>query len=138
VEHQLRHDPEATFANLRAFNRWIEDDWGFSHQNRIIGVPMLSLVDIELCVGELERVLKAGTRIVHLRPGPVNGRSPADPNFNPFWSRVQEAGIPEMTAIPNISRRCGAKKRIHPVIAVRFFKTSLAQSNALSSIRCAL
>jgi predicted TIM-barrel fold metal-dependent hydrolase len=94
VEHQLRHDSETTFANLRAFNRWIEDDWGFSYLNRIIGVPMLSLIDIDLCVGELERVLKAGARIVHLRPGPVNGRSPADPNFDPFWSRVQEAGIP--------------------------------------------
>jgi hypothetical protein len=59
VEHQLRHDPEATFANLRAFNRWLEDDWGFSYKDRIIGVPLLSLVDAKLAVDELERVIGA-------------------------------------------------------------------------------
>ena len=94
IEHQMRHDPEATFANLRAFNRWIEDDWGFSYRDRIISVAMLSLIDIDRAVDELERVLRCGARIVHLRPGPVNGRSPADPKFDPFWARVQEAQVP--------------------------------------------
>ncbi len=27
VEHALRVAPAATFANLRAFNEWIDDDW---------------------------------------------------------------------------------------------------------------
>jgi len=29
---------------------------------------------------------------VALRPGPAYGRSPADPHFDPFWSRIDEAG----------------------------------------------
>jgi len=33
-------------------------------------------------------------RAIALRPGPAFGRSPADPYFDPFWSRVNEAGIP--------------------------------------------
>lgn len=94
VEHQMRHDPVTTFANLSAFNRWLDEDWGFAYQDRIFAVPLLSLVDVDLAVAELEWVLGRGARLVHLRPTPVNGRSLADPMFDPFWARVQEAGVP--------------------------------------------
>ena len=93
-EHALRGDPEATFAALEAFNRWIEEDWGFGADGRIFGVPVLSLVDVGLAVQELERVLARGARMVHLNVGPVNGRSPGDPHFDPFWSRLAEARVP--------------------------------------------
>ncbi|GMU79489.1 MAG: amidohydrolase [Acidimicrobiia bacterium] len=94
VEHQMRHDPVTTYANLRAFNRWLDEDWGFSHRDRIIGVPLLSLLDVDLAVAELEWALGRGARLVHLRPTPVNGRSLADPVFDPFWARVDEARVP--------------------------------------------
>jgi predicted TIM-barrel fold metal-dependent hydrolase len=44
-------------------------------------------------VAELEWVLDRGARVIHLRPGPQGGRSPADPVFDPFWARVDEAGV---------------------------------------------
>jgi predicted TIM-barrel fold metal-dependent hydrolase len=95
LEYYLYEDgPEAAFANLRSFNRWLEDDWGFAFDERIYGIPMLSLADVDLAVAELERVLERGARGVHLNPGPAYGRSPADPHFDPFWARVQEAGVP--------------------------------------------
>jgi predicted TIM-barrel fold metal-dependent hydrolase len=94
IEHPLRHDAEGTFANLRAFNRWLDEEWGFARDERLVAVPMLSLVDIDLAVEELERVLALGARMVHLLAGPVAGRSPADPVFDPFWIRVAEAGVP--------------------------------------------
>jgi predicted TIM-barrel fold metal-dependent hydrolase len=94
VEHPIRHDPELTYAVLRAFNRWLEDDWGFAHRERIFAAPLLSLLDLDFAQEELERVLARGARLVHLKPGPVAGRSPADPHFDPFWARVQEAGVP--------------------------------------------
>ncbi len=93
-EHALRHDAEATFAAATAFNRWLEEDWGFGADGRIFGVPVLSLVDIDLAVAELDRVLARGARMVHLLAGPVNGRSPGDPHFDPFWSRLNEARVP--------------------------------------------
>jgi len=93
VEHAMKDDVEQTYANLRAFNRWLEEDWGFGADGRIFGVPLLSLLDLGEAVKELERVRDRGARLVHLRPGPVAGRSPADPYFDPFWARVQEAGI---------------------------------------------
>jgi predicted TIM-barrel fold metal-dependent hydrolase len=94
VEHALRGDAEASFAALGAFNRWLEEDWGFGRDGRIFGVPLLSLLDVERAVAELERVLARGARMVHLLAGPVNGRSPGDPVFDPFWARLAEAGVP--------------------------------------------
>jgi predicted TIM-barrel fold metal-dependent hydrolase len=94
VEHPIRHDPELTDAVLRAFNRWLEDDWGYAHDNRIFAVPLVSLLDVDRACAELRRVLDAGARMVHLTAGPVDGRSPAHPHFDPFWSIVNEARIP--------------------------------------------
>lgn len=92
VETDLRHDAEAMYANFRAFNRWLEDEWGYG-ADRTIGVPLMSLADCDLAVTELERVIDRGARMVDLRPGPVYGRSPADPHLDPFWARCAEAGI---------------------------------------------
>ncbi len=94
VEHFLKHDAELLYASFRAFNEWLDDDWGFDRDGRIFAVPLLSLLDVELAVAELERVLAAGARAIALRPGPAYGRSPADPHFDGFWSRVHEAGVP--------------------------------------------
>ncbi len=102
VEHALRGDAEATFAAVSAFNRWLEEDWGFGADGRVFGVPLLSLVDVPLAVAELERLLARGARMVHLLAGPVTerssgsgaGRSPGDPHFDPVWSRLAEARVP--------------------------------------------
>jgi predicted TIM-barrel fold metal-dependent hydrolase len=103
VEHELYpFGVEVAFANIVAFNRWLEDDWGYAYANRLFSVPMLSLADIDLAVTELDRVLAVGARMVHLQPGPVAyGRSPADPEFDPFWARVDEAGVPVVFHIGN-------------------------------------
>ena len=66
VEHAMRDDAEASFAAITAFNRWLEEDWGFGADGRIFGVPLLSLVDVALAVAELERLLARGARMVHL------------------------------------------------------------------------
>ena len=93
VEHFMKGDVGQTFANVRAFNRWLDEDWGFDHEGRIYAVPLLSLLDLELAVQELEWVMSRGARVIHLRPGPQGGRSPADPCFDPFWARVNEAKL---------------------------------------------
>jgi len=43
VETQLRETPEVLYPSLRAFNRWLEEDWGFDHEGRLIAAPMLVL-----------------------------------------------------------------------------------------------
>jgi predicted TIM-barrel fold metal-dependent hydrolase len=93
VEQFMKDDPEQMYANVRAFNAWLDEDWGFAFRDRIFAVPLLDLLDLDCAVAELERVLARGARAIALRPGPAFGRSPADPHFDPFWARVNEARL---------------------------------------------
>ncbi len=90
-------DVEATMACMRAFNRWVDDEWGFAYKNRIFGVPYMTLSDPENAVAELKWAIERGARVVHLRHGPAvtrDGlRSPAHPMFDTFWGLAEEAGI---------------------------------------------
>jgi len=107
VEYDMRGNTGLLYASLRAFNRWLEEDWGYGSDGRIFAVPMLSLVDLGEAMQELHRVIDAGARMVHLAPGPVaggaagTGRSPADPVFDPFWATAAEAGIPVAFHVSN-------------------------------------
>lgn len=97
IEGPMRDDIEASLHIISAFNRWIDEDWGFAYQDRIFGVPLLSLSSLDHALAELEWVLSRGARVIALRNGPVfthdGPRSPADPVFDPFWARVEEAGV---------------------------------------------
>jgi len=95
IEPQLREPQhrEALYPSLRAFNRWLEEDWGYGRDGRIYGAPLDSLVDLGEAVAELERLLAQGARFVIVPAGPVDGRSPGDPCFDPFWARCEESGI---------------------------------------------
>lgn len=99
VEEALRHDVPATMASLSAFNRWLEEDWGFAYRGRLVGVPMLSLADPAAAVAEVDSLLSRGARMVHVRPAPVpgpngTGRSLGDRAHDPVWARLAEASIP--------------------------------------------
>ena len=96
-EELLKHDPFAVCHTFTAFNRWLEEDWGFDYQDRIFAGAYLSLADVQWSVTELERVLSAGARVIVMRPAAahtVEGVfSPFDTRFDPFWARVNEAGV---------------------------------------------
>ncbi len=99
VEEALRHDIGATMASVTAFNRWLEEDWGFDYEHRLIAVPMLSLADVEGACAEVDSLIERGARMVHVRPAPVpgpngTGRSLGHKAFDPVWSRLAEASIP--------------------------------------------
>jgi predicted TIM-barrel fold metal-dependent hydrolase len=96
-EELLKHDPEAVTTVFRAFNRWLDEDWGFAYRERLFAAPYVSLADVGWAVEELEWALARGARIVCLRPAAVwttgGPRSPADLSFDGFWARAEEAGI---------------------------------------------
>ena len=92
VETQLRETPEVVYPSVRAFNRWLEEDWGFGGDGRIYGAALLSLVDLGEALRELDRVVALGCRFVVVTAGPVGGLSPGHPHFDPFWARVEETG----------------------------------------------
>ena len=97
IEQPMRRDPTLTCATLHAFNQWLDEDWGFSYLERLYAVPMISLADPDAALAELDWCLARDARMVNLRPAPVptasGTRSPGDAIFDPFWARVNEAGI---------------------------------------------
>ena len=96
MEHATRHDAAATHDLLHAFNQWLDEDWGFHYRDRIFAAPLLSLMDLDRAVEELEWVLSRDARLIHVRAAPVPGaqrRSLGDPLYDSFWARVNEAGI---------------------------------------------
>jgi len=96
MEGPMQPDIEASVHILAAFNRWLDEDWGFAYKDRIFGVPFLTLSDPDRGVAQFERCLEHGARVVSVRNGPAftpeGTKSPADPMFDPFWARVAEAG----------------------------------------------
>ncbi|MGB2757133.1 MAG: amidohydrolase family protein [Acidimicrobiia bacterium] len=96
-EALLAQDPAAVAVTFRAFNRWLEEDWGFAYENRIFGSPYITLADIDFATTELEWALDKGARTVVMRPAApttVDGQlPPTHRSFDPFWARVNEAGI---------------------------------------------
>jgi predicted TIM-barrel fold metal-dependent hydrolase len=97
MEEALHTDTPAVHAAFEAFNRWLEDDWGYAYKERIFAAPYITLQDLDRGIAEFERVLANGARVVVMRPAPICSttgyRSPADPYFDPYWARVNEAGI---------------------------------------------
>ena len=92
---ELMDDVEVGFANLRSYNRWLDEEWGFSHRDRLFAAPVLNLADVDLAVAELDSVLDRGARVVNLmsvEPG-VGRPALGDPRCAPFWERVHTAGI---------------------------------------------
>jgi predicted TIM-barrel fold metal-dependent hydrolase len=96
-EESLKHDPEAVVLLFRAFNRWLAEDWGMAYRDRIFASPYITLADVDEAVRELEWALDQGARTVVMRaaaPTTASGPlSPAADLFDPFWARVNEAGI---------------------------------------------
>ena len=100
VEERLRDDPALTQIAIHAFNEWLYEDWTYDYEGRIFTTPIVSPCILEEGIAELELVLERGAKAILVRPAPVaNLRGPRSPflaEFDPFWARVQEAGVPVM------------------------------------------
>jgi predicted TIM-barrel fold metal-dependent hydrolase len=104
-EERLKRDIPAVSATFEAFNRWAEEDWGLAKGGGLYTAPYLALCDVESACAQLEWALERDARIIALRPAAVftadGTRSPADPQFDPFWARVNEAGVTVIAHVSN-------------------------------------
>jgi len=99
IEYEFADNIEAMYANVRAFNRWMYEEVGFAHENRLFLPPYIPLADVDLAVAELDVVLGQGAPVIQFKAGhahggeanPHGGRSVGDPIFDPIWSRINEA-----------------------------------------------
>ena len=97
LEDRMRDDPDLCHAAIHSLNQWMYDEWTFNYQDRIFATPVIALPIVERAIEELEWVLDKGARCILIRPAPAWGlrgpRSPGLVEFDPFWARVQEAGV---------------------------------------------
>ena len=97
LEERMRDDPDLTHVVVHSLNEWIYDEWTFNYHDRIFATPIITLPIVEKAIEELEWCLDKGARCILIRPAPAWGlrgpRSPGLPEFDPFWARVQEAGV---------------------------------------------
>lgn len=102
-EEHLKKDVDAVCTTFGAFNQWLEEDWGLNYQGRIFTSPYITLADVDWACAQLEWALERDARIVVMRPSAVytrNGpRNPGHTDFDPFWARVNEAGVTVVTHI---------------------------------------
>ena len=97
LEERMRDDPDLTHAVIHSLNEWMHETWSFDHEGRIFATPVITLPVVEKAVEELEWVVERGARVVLIRPAPAWGhrgpRSPALPEFDPFWERVVDHDV---------------------------------------------
>jgi predicted TIM-barrel fold metal-dependent hydrolase len=97
IEERLLDDPTLTQIAIRAFNEWLFDEWRYDYRGRIFATPIVNPCLLDEGIADLERVIARGAKAVLLRPAPVSGlrgtRSPFLPEFDPFWARIEDAGL---------------------------------------------
>lgn len=97
LEEVVDDDIELHRAILWAYNRWLEEDWGFAYRDRIFATPLITLSDASDAEDMLDWAIGKGCRAIMLGSGPVltaeGYRSPGDPMFDGFWGRCAEAGV---------------------------------------------
>ncbi|MCU1344174.1 MAG: Amidohydrolase, partial [Acidimicrobiia bacterium] len=97
LEEMLWEDPAAMVACVRSLNRWIFEEWTWNTDNRVLTTGVITLIDPDAAVKELDLLIEQGCRVVGMRPGPVKTpnfrRSIGDPVYDPFWARAADAGV---------------------------------------------
>jgi predicted TIM-barrel fold metal-dependent hydrolase len=96
-EELLGNDVFAITQTFTAFNRWLDDDWGFAYRDRIFAAPYITLSDLDWAIRELEWAAERGARVIVMRPAAprtADGQvRVSDARNDPFWARVQEIGV---------------------------------------------
>jgi len=86
-------EPELDAALCRAYNNWLADYCGAA-RDRLYGVALLPLQDVDASVRELERTVEAfGFRAAFFRPNPYAGRPIQHPAYETLWDCAQSLGV---------------------------------------------
>ncbi|MGE0387565.1 MAG: amidohydrolase family protein [Gammaproteobacteria bacterium] len=93
-------------AFFHAFNQYLDEDWGFNRDGRLYACPLMTLDNLDNAIAEVEWCIARGARLLLMPVGPVDGKSPAHPHFDPFWARVNEA---RMTVVFHIGESTGTQ-----------------------------
>ena len=85
------HDPQLAAAVCRAYNRWLAD-YCSPYPDRLFGVAMLPMQDVDLAVAEMRFARKElGFQAAFIRPNPYHGNKTINhPMYEPFWAAAED------------------------------------------------
>ncbi|MDX1486222.1 MAG: amidohydrolase family protein [Alphaproteobacteria bacterium] len=86
-------DTPLQLAGIRAYNDWIME-YCSAVPKRLFAVAILSILDIQWSVEEMQRCAKLGHKGVMLPAGLPPGMSYADPEFEPIWTAAEDLALP--------------------------------------------
>ena len=92
---QYATDPELRMYVVRTYNDWMLE-LSKAAPRRLVGLGHVPLVDLDEGMAELKRIAKMGLKGFHVDPFPDERGAKAlwDPAYEPFWSLVEETGLP--------------------------------------------
>ena len=80
-------------AGLRSYNDWL-CDYCEAAPDRLLGLGLLSALDLAWSIDEMKRCVKLGHKGVVLPSGLPDGMSYADPEFDRLWTVAQDLDYP--------------------------------------------
>ncbi|HVX22799.1 MAG TPA: amidohydrolase family protein [Acidimicrobiales bacterium] len=86
-------DPVLARECIRAYNDWCADTVNAA-SDRLIGTAIVSMLDTDDAVGELQRAAGLGFRAVFMATTPPEGRGFNLELWEPLWAAAEEAGLP--------------------------------------------
>ncbi len=86
-------DVDYQLACMRAYNDWLADHCA-AYPDRIVGVGLVPLADVEAGVAELRRLRDRGLRGAAITSMPRVDQPFHDPRYDPFWAEAQALDVP--------------------------------------------
>jgi predicted TIM-barrel fold metal-dependent hydrolase len=86
-------DPALQEACFRTYNDWLIG-YCSAMPDRLVGIAMISLYDVDRAVAELSRCKAAGLRGAMIWLRPPTSRAFTRSDADPFWAAAQEMGMP--------------------------------------------
>jgi predicted TIM-barrel fold metal-dependent hydrolase len=86
-------DPKLSAAICRAYNRWLAD-YCKPYPDRLFGIAMLPMQHIDFAIEEMRYARKElGMPGIFLRPNPYNDKMVHHPDYDRFWSAVEDMDV---------------------------------------------
>ena len=103
-------------AIAQSYNDWLME-YCSVNPKRLIGLPVLSVLNVEGAVDDLKNYAKRGAKGFMIASSVPVGTSYGDPGFDPLWAAAQEVDVPLC-----LHTTTGAWKKLkfhHPMVTVR-------------------
>ena len=80
-------------ASFNAYNEWLLEMCSHS-PNRLVGLSLISMYNVDRAVKDLERWTKRGLRGAMIAVVPPEGTEYSDKSYEPFWAAAEEMQVP--------------------------------------------